>query len=170
MPPAATVSTILPSRTTTPRAASSARMPMGSLIQIAFVSAMSITTLQFGDHGQLALVLQDCYRKTDGVESFGVFMDLNTIAEVAHPQSRSELPVWTPGDAWLAGGTWLFSEPQVQLRRLIDLTDLGWPALTITEHGLSIAATCTVAQLDALACPPDWLPPPPLHPARPACP
>jgi CO/xanthine dehydrogenase FAD-binding subunit len=105
----------------------------------------------------LALVLQDCYRKTEGVESVGVFMDLNTIAEVAHPRSRSEVPVWTAGDAWLAGGTWLFSEPQVHLRRLIDLTDLRWPSLTISEHGLSIAATCTIAQLDALACPPDWL-------------
>jgi CO/xanthine dehydrogenase FAD-binding subunit len=84
-------------------------------------------------------------------------MDLNTIAEVAHPRSRSELPVWTAGDAWLAGGTWLFSEPQVHLRRLIDLTDLKWPPLTIDGHGVSIAATCTIAQLDALACPPDWL-------------
>jgi CO/xanthine dehydrogenase FAD-binding subunit len=84
-------------------------------------------------------------------------MDLNTIAEVAHPRSRSDLPVWTAGDAWLAGGTWLFSEPQVHLRRLVDLTDLKWPALTISEQGLSIAATCTIAQLDALACPPDWL-------------
>ena len=83
-------------------------------------------------------------------------MDLNTVSEIAHPQSRAQLPVWTAGDAWLAGGTWLFSEPQVHLRRLIDLTDLKWPALTIGEHGLSIAATCTVAQLDALACPPEW--------------
>ena len=84
-------------------------------------------------------------------------MDLNTIAEVARPQTRSELPVWTAGDAFLAGGTWLFSEPQAHLRRLIDLTDLKWPALTIHDGGLTIAATCTVAQLDALACPPDWL-------------
>src|SRR6516162_8395120 len=84
-------------------------------------------------------------------------MDLNTIAEVARPQSRAELPVWTAGDAFLAGGTWLFSEPQVHLKRLIDLTDLKWPALTIHERGLTIAATCTVAQLDALACPSDWL-------------
>src|SRR6516225_1521988 len=84
-------------------------------------------------------------------------MDLNTIAEVARPQSRAELPAWTAGDAFLAGGTWLFSEPQVHMRRLIDLTDLKWPALTISEAGLSIAATCTVAQLDALACPADWL-------------
>jgi CO/xanthine dehydrogenase FAD-binding subunit len=84
-------------------------------------------------------------------------MDLNTIKEVAHPQSRRQLPVWTPGDAWLAGGTWLFSEPQVHLTRLIDLTDLKWPALTISEAGLTIAATCTVAQLDGLACPPEWI-------------
>ena len=84
-------------------------------------------------------------------------MDLNTIAEVAHPQTRLDLPIWAAGDAFLAGGTWLFSEPQTHLRRLIDLTDLKWPALTIDANGLTIAATCTVAQLDALACPPDWL-------------
>jgi len=84
-------------------------------------------------------------------------MDLNTITEVAHPQSRAQLPVWTAGDAWLAGGTWLFSEPQVHLTRLIDLADFRWPALTINEAGLTIAATCTVAQLDALPCPPEWI-------------
>jgi len=84
-------------------------------------------------------------------------MDLNTIRQVARPQTRSELPVWTAGDAWLAGGTWLFSEPQVHLARLIDLASLKWPPLEINAEGLSIAATCTIAQLDALACPPDWL-------------
>jgi CO/xanthine dehydrogenase FAD-binding subunit len=84
-------------------------------------------------------------------------MDLNTVTEIARPQTRATLPVWTAGDAWLAGGTWLFSEPQVHLTRLIDLTDLGWPALTIDAAGLGIAATCTVAQLDAMPCPPEWL-------------
>lgn len=84
-------------------------------------------------------------------------MDLNTITAVAHPQTRAQLPVWTAGDAWLAGGTWLFSEPQTHLTRLIDLTDLKWPALTVTGGHLSIAATCTIAQLDGLACPSDWL-------------
>ena len=84
-------------------------------------------------------------------------MDLNTISEVVHPASRTDLPVWTAGDAWLAGGTWLFSEPQEHLKRLVDLTDLKWPALSISESGLSIAATCTVAQLDAMSCPPDWI-------------
>src|SRR6202043_1232409 len=91
------------------------------------------------------------------VESANVSMDLNTIKEVAHPQKREQLPIWTAGDAWLAGGTWLFSEPQAHLTRLIDLTDFKWPALTISETGLTIAATCTVAQLDALVCPPECL-------------
>jgi CO/xanthine dehydrogenase FAD-binding subunit len=84
-------------------------------------------------------------------------MDLNTITEVAHPQTRAQLPVWTAGDAWLAGGTWLFSEPQAHLTRLIDLTDFKWPALTVNEAGLTIAATCTVAELDAFPCPPEWI-------------
>ncbi|MBR0995173.1 FAD binding domain-containing protein [Bradyrhizobium japonicum] len=84
-------------------------------------------------------------------------MDLNTITTVAHPQTRAQLPAWAAGDAWLAGGTWLFSEPQAHLARLIDLTDFKWPALTISQSQLSIAATCTIAQLDGLACPSDWL-------------
>src|SRR2546429_9050553 len=90
-------------------------------------------------------------------ESVGVSMDLNTVAAVVHPTTRDQLPVWTAGDAWLAGGTWLFSEPQTHLTRLIDLTDLKWPPLTITDSHLTIAATCTVAQLDGLACPTGWL-------------
>ena len=84
-------------------------------------------------------------------------MDLNTITEVAHPQRREQLPVWTAGDAWLAGGTWLFSEPQAHLTRLIDLTGFKWPALTASQTGLTIAATCTVAQLNAFPCPPEWI-------------
>src|SRR5712672_1580212 len=91
------------------------------------------------------------------LESVSVSMDLNTITAVAHATTGDQLPVWTAGDAWLAGGTWLFSEPQVHLTRMIDLTDLKWPALTISETGLTIAATCTVAQLDALPCPPEWI-------------
>lgn len=84
-------------------------------------------------------------------------MDLNTIRDVVRPRTRAQLPVWTAGDAWLAGGTWLFSEPQTDLNRLIDLTDLKWPALTVDDYHLGIAATCTVAQLDSFACPPDWI-------------
>ena len=63
---------------------------------------------------------------------------------------------WHDGDAWLAGGTWLFSEPQPHLRRLIDLQALGWEPLTISDNGLEIAATCEIAKLVALKTPVDW--------------
>jgi CO/xanthine dehydrogenase FAD-binding subunit len=75
-------------------------------------------------------------------------MDLNTVEEMV-PAHRSAIDRWQPGDAWLAGGTWLFSEPQPQLRRLIDLTAFGWPALSVGGDGLEIAATCTLADLAA---------------------
>jgi CO/xanthine dehydrogenase FAD-binding subunit len=84
-------------------------------------------------------------------------MDLNTIEEVVRPARREALPAWQDGDAWLGGGTWLFSEPQPALRRLIDLTSLDWPGLEIGPTGLGIAATCTIAQLDAAALPVDWI-------------
>jgi CO/xanthine dehydrogenase FAD-binding subunit len=83
-------------------------------------------------------------------------MDLNTITAIVRPRRRAELPAWQAGDAWLAGGTWLFSEPQPSLSRFIDIVDFGWPALQITEHGLQIAATCKIAELDGAAFPSNW--------------
>ncbi|MFE5616989.1 FAD binding domain-containing protein [Streptomyces sp. NPDC056524] len=72
-------------------------------------------------------------------------MDLNTIADVRDARRREP---WRPGDAWLGGGTYLFSEPQPHLRRLIDLSRMGWEPLTRHADGsLEIAATCTIAQL-----------------------
>lgn len=57
---------------------------------------------------------------------------------------------WRQGDAYLAGGTFLFSEPQPGVRRLLDLTAYGWPALAVLPGGdLEIAATCTLAELAA---------------------
>lgn len=84
-------------------------------------------------------------------------MDLNTITEVARPSGRNELPAWRDGDAWLGGGTWLFSEPQTRLTRLIDIGGLGWQPLRASGAGLEIAATCTIAQLDAFAAPVEWI-------------
>ncbi|HVA77850.1 MAG TPA: FAD binding domain-containing protein, partial [Candidatus Binataceae bacterium] len=83
-------------------------------------------------------------------------MDLNTIQEIARPDGSGGGVDWRDGDAWLAGGTWLFSEPQPHLRRLIDLQSLGWKPLTISEQGLEIAATCQIAELFALKAPADW--------------
>lgn len=84
-------------------------------------------------------------------------MDLNTIDAVVRPRTRGEMPGWRPGDAWLAGGTWLFSEPQPTLRRIVDLTTLDWPSHAIGSNGLSLAASCTVARLDRLELPAEWI-------------
>lgn len=54
---------------------------------------------------------------------------------------------WREGDAFLAGGTWLFSEPQPALRRLLDLHAFDWPDLLERDDGLEIAATCTMTNL-----------------------
>ncbi|MEW6121424.1 MAG: FAD binding domain-containing protein [Pseudomonadota bacterium] len=83
-------------------------------------------------------------------------MDLNTIHQVAQPVARGELPPFSDGDAFVGGGTWLFSEPQPHLRRLIDLSSLGWQALRIGPDGVEIAATCTLAELNAAAFPAHW--------------
>lgn len=76
-------------------------------------------------------------------------MNLHTITAVQRPRSTDEIGPRQAGDAWLAGGTWLFSEPQPHLRRLIDLQQLGWPALSLSAKGLDIAATCRLADLYA---------------------
>jgi CO/xanthine dehydrogenase FAD-binding subunit len=83
-------------------------------------------------------------------------MDLNTITHVLRPGQRTDLTPWQAGDAWLAGGTWLFSEPQPALTRLIDLTGFGWQPFVISEEGLTIAATCKIAALDAAVLPTRW--------------
>jgi CO/xanthine dehydrogenase FAD-binding subunit len=83
-------------------------------------------------------------------------MNLNTVTELVRPRRPEDVPTWKAGDAWLAGGTWLFSEPQPQLRRLIDLESLGWRAINIDERGLQLAATCTIAMLDSVSLPTDW--------------
>ncbi|MCX5166782.1 FAD binding domain-containing protein [Streptomyces antibioticus] len=76
-------------------------------------------------------------------------MDLNTVREVR--DARHPAP-WQPGDAWLGGGTYLFSEPQPHLRRLVDLSRTGWtPVQPLPDGSLEIAATCTIAQLSRFA-------------------
>jgi CO/xanthine dehydrogenase FAD-binding subunit len=75
-------------------------------------------------------------------------MDLHTVTRVRRPAHAAEIPSWEAGFAWLAGGTWLFSEPQVDVRTLIDLETLQWPALQFSEVGLELASTCKVVELD----------------------
>lgn len=83
-------------------------------------------------------------------------MDLNTITEVVRRPLDRPGADWREGDAWLAGGTWLFSVEQPSLRRLVDLTALGWDPLVADRTGLEIGATCTIRDLYSFAFPDDW--------------
>lgn len=74
-------------------------------------------------------------------------MDMNTISAMVTSTDPNE---FRDGDAWLAGGTVLFSYGSQSLTRLLDITAAGWQPVTITEAGIEFAATCTIAQLYAL--------------------
>src|SRR5205807_9637593 len=102
--------------------------------------------------------------RTCGTGPFGVqrresgSMDLHTVNRVRRPASAKEIASWEAGFAWLAGGTWLFSEPQFDVHTLIDLESMKWPSLQPSKGGLEIASTCKVVELDQLVekAPPDW--------------
>ena len=83
-------------------------------------------------------------------------MNLNTVREVKQPRSADETTKWRPGYAWLAGGTWLFSTPQIATDTLIDLRSLHWPSLQASDTGLDISATCTIAELYDFQAPAEW--------------
>src|SRR5262245_4402804 len=82
-------------------------------------------------------------------------MNLNTIVEIKRPKSFHQIE-WRAGHAFLAGGTWLFSEPQLGIDTLVDLEQFDWPALTVTPQGLEIAATCKIVELHDFKGPTDW--------------
>ncbi len=92
-------------------------------------------------------------------------MNLNTLTALRHPKSAAEIAEWRDGFAWLAGGTWLFSEPQYATDTLIDLGHLGWPALEVSPAGLEIGATCRIAELYRFEAPREWI----AAPLIPAC-
>ncbi|MEJ8279995.1 FAD binding domain-containing protein [Pseudonocardia spirodelae] len=76
-------------------------------------------------------------------------MDLHTVTAFRRARERADLAL-APGERILAGGTWLFSEPQPGVTGLVDLTTMGWEPLTeLPGGGLSIAATCPIADLAA---------------------
>lgn len=79
-------------------------------------------------------------------------MDMNTIEAVVRTTDPAE---WRDGDAWLAGGTVLFSYGSYAfglqpLKRLLDLGAAGWTPITVTGDGIELAATCTIAELYSL--------------------
>ncbi|QMW65770.1 FAD binding domain-containing protein [Mumia sp. ZJ1417] len=78
-------------------------------------------------------------------------MDLVDVDAWIPLTDASALARWRPGDAYVAGGTSLFSEPQPGVRRLLDLTALDWPPLVLHDDALEIGATCTLGTLAAAA-------------------
>ncbi|QKJ18105.1 FAD binding domain-containing protein [Microbacterium hominis] len=77
-------------------------------------------------------------------------MDVTSVTSFRRAHTRDDLDL-APGEVFLAGGTWLMSEPQPGTTGFVDLTTLDWPALEVTDAGLRIGATCTIAALRAWA-------------------
>ncbi|MDN3497460.1 FAD binding domain-containing protein [Planococcus sp. APC 4015] len=77
-------------------------------------------------------------------------MDIVTVTRFRRARSRADLALM-PGEAYIAGGTWLMSEPQPETTGFVDLTTMGWPSIEPTADGLRIGATCTIADLVAWA-------------------
>lgn len=89
-------------------------------------------------------------------------MDITSVTSFRRATARADLAL-APGEVIMAGGTWLMSEPQPGTTGFVDLTTMDWPALEITDAGLRIGATCTIAELvawsqgrGALPVPPEW--------------
>ncbi|NAZ83413.1 FAD-binding molybdopterin dehydrogenase [Kineococcus sp. R8] len=86
-------------------------------------------------------------------------MDLPGVEAFVAVHDRAALAAAHDGDpatAVLAGGTWLFSTPQPQLRRLVDLTTLGWEPFTVSAAGLRLAGTCPVSAVADVPARPGW--------------
>ncbi|MCW2787486.1 MAG: molybdopterin dehydrogenase FAD-binding protein [Marmoricola sp.] len=73
-------------------------------------------------------------------------MDLNTVTSWRSARTRDDL-LLAEGETFLGGGSWMFSEPQVGVTGLVDLTTMDWAPWVETPAGVSIAATCTIADL-----------------------
>lgn len=73
-------------------------------------------------------------------------MDITTVTSFRAARTRDDLAL-APGEAFIAGGTWLMSEPQPSTTGFVDLTAMGWPDIEVDDAGLRIGATCTIATL-----------------------
>lgn len=83
-------------------------------------------------------------------------MDLPNIETYLRPSELQAVNNWSQGWAWLAGGTWLFSEPQPQLKVLVDVNTLGWSEIELMPEVLAIGATCPLVKLLHYPWNPEW--------------
>ena len=104
----------------------------------------------------MALLLHAFANSRDEDRNPNELMDLNSVENVVTPRTRAELRNFSAGTAILGGGTYLFSEPQPEIRQLVDIAALGWENLRVDAQGLHIAATCTIAALSRFVAPPEW--------------
>jgi len=83
-------------------------------------------------------------------------MDLPDVETYLRPRELEEVKNWQDGWTWLAGGTWIFSEPQPQIKTLVDMQGLGWSELEATSLGLTIGAKCSMSRLLQFSYPETW--------------
>ncbi|AFY34277.1 xanthine dehydrogenase family protein subunit M [Calothrix sp. PCC 7507] len=74
-------------------------------------------------------------------------MDLPNVETYLIPDDIQSITNWCEDWAWLAGGTWLFSEPQPHLKVLVDIHNLKWSEIEVQEDYLIIGATCPLIKL-----------------------
>lgn len=73
-------------------------------------------------------------------------MDID-IDTVRVARSRADCAL-RPGEAFLAGGTFLYSEPVAAgVTGLVDLTGMGWEPWSVDGSGLRVSGTCTLEEL-----------------------
>ncbi|MBD2436567.1 xanthine dehydrogenase family protein subunit M [Nostoc sp. FACHB-110] len=83
-------------------------------------------------------------------------MDLLNADTYLCPENIQTITNWGEGWTWLAGGTWLFSEPQPNLKVLVDIQKLGWDEIEVRENNLIIGATCPLIKLFQYPYPETW--------------
>jgi len=83
-------------------------------------------------------------------------MDLLNADTYLCPEDIQTITNWGEGWSWLAGGTWLFSEPQPNLKVLVDIQQLGWDEIEVREDYLIIGATCPLIKLFQYPYPETW--------------
>ncbi|MGF1481911.1 MAG: FAD binding domain-containing protein [Cyanophyceae cyanobacterium] len=82
-------------------------------------------------------------------------MDLHRVETYLQPKTLQEVD-WQPEWAWLAGGTWIFNEPQPQIKTLVDMQQLGWTEIEVSAQGVVIGAMCLQNALLDFAFPSEW--------------